>query len=53
VVDSKFGSFWGRWCSNESLRAFGVELSNNIRKGWRRFSSHTKFEVRDDFKVRF
>lgn len=24
VVDSKFGSLWGGWCSNEPLGVYGV-----------------------------
>jgi hypothetical protein len=24
VVDSKFGSLWGGWCSNEPLGSYGV-----------------------------
>jgi hypothetical protein len=53
VVDSKFGSSWGGWCSNEPLGAFGVGLWKNIRRGWEKFSSHTRFEVGDGSKVRF
>ena len=32
---------------------YGVGLWKNIRRGWEKFHSHTKFEVRDCFKVRF
>jgi hypothetical protein len=41
MVDSKFGSLWGGWCSIE--RAFGVELWKNIRKGQETFSSFARF----------
>ena len=53
VVDSKYGSSWGGWCSNEPLGTFGVGLSKNIRRGWEKFASHTEFEVGDGSKVRF
>jgi hypothetical protein len=33
VVDSKFGSLWGEWCSLEPRGVFGVGLWNYIRKG--------------------
>jgi hypothetical protein len=33
VVDSKFGSFWGGWCSNKLVGAYGVSLCKNIKKG--------------------
>jgi hypothetical protein len=33
VVDSKYGSLWGGWCSFESGGALGVGLWKNIRKG--------------------
>jgi hypothetical protein len=36
VVDSKFRSLWGGWCSVEP-RAFGVGLWKNIKKGWDTF----------------
>jgi hypothetical protein len=52
VVDSKFSSSWGGWCSNEPLGMYRVDLWNNIRKGWRKFSTHTKFDVGDGSKVR-
>jgi hypothetical protein len=32
--------------------AYGVSLWKNIRRGWERFCSHTKFEVGDGSKVR-
>jgi hypothetical protein len=52
-VDTKFGSSWGGWCSLEPSSAFGVGLWKYIRRGWRNFSCHTKFEVGDGPKIRF
>jgi hypothetical protein len=46
VVDSKYGSSWGGWCSSEpiGIGAYGVGLWKNIRRGWVKFCSHTKFK---------
>jgi hypothetical protein len=53
VVDSKYGSSWGGWYSSVSVGAYGVGLWKNIRRGWRKFCSHTRFEVKDGSKVTF
>jgi hypothetical protein len=53
VMDSRYGRSWGGWCSNEPVRAYGVGLRKNIRRGWGKLYSHTKFEVGDGFKFRF
>jgi hypothetical protein len=53
VVDSKFYSLWGEWCSNEPLGSYGVGLWKNIRRGWGSFAGHTTFEVGDGAKVSF
>jgi hypothetical protein len=34
VVDSKYGSSWGEWFSNEVHGSFGVGLRKNINRGW-------------------
>jgi hypothetical protein len=53
MVDSKFGSLWGRWCSNEPSGAFGVGLWKNIKRSWGKFLSHTRFEEGDGSKKPF
>jgi hypothetical protein len=53
VVDSKYGSLWGGWCSSELVGAYGVGLWKIIRRGWEKFSSHTRVDVGDDSNVRF
>jgi len=53
VVESKFGSLWGGWCSREPVGAFGVGLWKNIRKGWEIFSGFTRFEVEDGVRTKF
>jgi hypothetical protein len=35
------------------MRFMRVGLRKNIRRGWGKFSSHTKFEVGDGSKIRF
>jgi hypothetical protein len=49
VVDSKYGSLRGGWCSLEPSGAFGVGVWKNIRKGWILFSRFTRFVVGDQF----
>jgi hypothetical protein len=51
VVDSKFGSLWGGWCSLEPVGAFEVGLWKNIRKGRDTFSSFVRFEVGDGVRT--
>ena len=53
MLDSKYGRSWGGWCSSEPVRAYGVCLWKNIRRDWKKFCTHTKFEVGDCSKVRF
>jgi len=33
-------------------RPYGVGLRKNIKRGWRMFSSHTRFELGDSSKIR-
>jgi hypothetical protein len=53
AVDSKYGSLWGGWCSLVPTGAFGVGLWKNIRKGWEKFSSFTRFLVGDGSRISF
>jgi hypothetical protein len=53
VVDSKYESSWGGWCSSELVGAYWVSLWKNIRKGWGKFCHHTRFEVGDGSNVKF
>lgn len=46
------GELW--WTPNLVVRGgHGVRFWKNIRRGWKKFSSHTKFEVGDGSKVSF
>ena len=40
VVDVKYGSLWGGWCSKEVKGPYGMSLWKNIRKKWKSFSKH-------------
>jgi hypothetical protein len=53
VVDSKYDSLWGEWCSPEPACVFGVGVWKNIIKGWDSFSSFTRFVVGDGTKIIF
>jgi hypothetical protein len=53
VMDAKFGSEWGGWFSIDTSRPHGVGLWKNIRKGWRLFFSHVKFDLGDGANIRF
>jgi hypothetical protein len=39
--------------SNEHPRLYRVGLWKNIKKGWRMFSSHTRFKLGDGSNIRF
>lgn len=34
VMDNKYSSSWGGWCSNEVHRLYEMGLLKNIKKGW-------------------
>jgi len=53
VVDAKYGSSWGGWCSREPVGAYEVELWKNILRDWGKFSSHIRFDEEDGSKIRF
>jgi hypothetical protein len=53
VVEAKYGSMWGGWCTYPHRGASGVSLWKNIRSGWEIFSSHSKLVVGEGNWVRF
>jgi hypothetical protein len=53
VVDAKFGSVEGGWCSLAPSGPHGVGLWKNIRKGWSLFCRYTRCELGDGSKIRF
>jgi hypothetical protein len=50
-MDAKFGYEWGGWRSIDTSRPHGVGLWKSISRGWRLFSSHTRFDLGDGFKA--
>jgi hypothetical protein len=48
IVDTKYVSSWGGWCSNEVHGSYGMELRKNIMREWCEFFEHIKVEVGDD-----
>ncbi|KAG6675888.1 hypothetical protein I3842_15G128600 [Carya illinoinensis] len=53
VIDMKYGSERGVWCSKESRGTYGVGLWKYIRKGWCTFASNTRFCVGNGRRVSF
>jgi hypothetical protein len=53
VVEARYGSLWGGWCSLESRAAYGVGLWKNIRKGWDTFRGFTRHVVGNGTKISF
>jgi hypothetical protein len=54
VVEAKYDSLSGGWCSKEVEGPFGVGVWKHIRRGWGVFLSRfVKYEVRDGSKIRF
>jgi hypothetical protein len=53
VVEAKYRSMWGGWCTYPHSGALGVSLWKNIRLGWEIFSSHSRLVVGEGNWVRF
>jgi hypothetical protein len=53
VVDIKYGSMGGGWCSKEVGGSFVVGVWKCIWRGWNAFAAHVRYEVRDGSKVLF
>jgi hypothetical protein len=53
VIDVKFESLKGGWCSKEVLGTFGVVVWKHIRRGWEKFSNFVRLEVGDGSHVSF
>jgi hypothetical protein len=53
VVEAKYGSMWGGWCTVPRTGVSGVSLWKNIRLGWEAFSSHTRLVLGDGSWIRF
>jgi exonuclease III len=53
VVEIKYGSLAGGWCTKQVEGSFGVGVWKHIRRGWESFSKFIKFEVGDGSRIRF
>jgi hypothetical protein len=53
VVDAKYSSLWGGWCSKLVKGPYDVSLWKNICKEWESFSMHLYMVVGDGVRVRF
>jgi hypothetical protein len=53
VIDVKFKSLRGGWCSKEVLGTFGVGVWKHISRGWDKFSNFVRFEVGDGSDASF
>lgn len=53
VVEVKYGSMWGGWCSNPIQGPYGMSLWKTIRKGWNRFTRWVNFRVGDGSYLMF
>jgi hypothetical protein len=53
VIETKYDSIGGGWCSKEVMGTFGVGVWKHIRRGWDMFSKFVRFGVGDWSKVIF
>jgi hypothetical protein len=53
VVDIKYGTMRGGWCSKDVGEPYGVGVWRCIRRGRAGFADHVRYEVGDGLKVLF
>jgi hypothetical protein len=53
VIDAKFESLKGGWCSKEVAGSFGVGVWKHIRRGWEKFRNFVRFEVGNGSHISF
>jgi hypothetical protein len=53
VIEVKFGSLKGGWCSEEVSVSFGVGVWKYIRRGWEKICNFVRFEVGDELHISF
>ena len=53
MIESKYGSLWGGWCSRPVNGPYGVGLWKYISQVWSSFSSHILFDIGDGSRVKF
>jgi hypothetical protein len=53
VIEVKYGSLRGGWCSLIAVRSYGMSVWKHIRRGWDHFYEFVCLEVGDGYNVRF
>ena len=53
VVEIKYGSMWGGWCTEEGHGSYGVSVWKSIRKDWGCFVPFISYRVGAGDKVQF
>jgi hypothetical protein len=53
VIDAKFESLKGGWCSKEVSGSFGVGVWKHIRREWEKFRNFVRFEVGNGANISF
>jgi hypothetical protein len=53
VVDFKYGSMRGGWCSKEVGGSYGFGVWKSIRRGWDAFATHVRYEIGNGSKILF
>ena len=53
VVEVKYESIWGGWCTKEDQEAYGVGAWKGIRRGWNRFHTSLSFSRGNGERVKF
>ena len=53
VMESKYGSMWGGWCTEEGHGSHGVSVWKSIRKDWGCFVPFISYRVGVGDKVQF
>jgi hypothetical protein len=53
VIEVKYESLRGGWCSLEVVGSYGESFWKYIRRGWDTFYKFVSLEVGDGYNVRF
>jgi hypothetical protein len=53
VIEVKYGSLRGGWCSTEVVGTYGMSVWKHIRRGWETFYKFVRFGVGGGYNVRF
>jgi len=53
VIEVKYGSVMGGWCSLPVSGPYGVSVWKFIQRGWDNVAKYLRFEVGDGSHIRF